>query len=104
MQALVEQLRATNAKLTALVASEESWGARPQSQLITGMAVGPLTKEVRGGGRACGGGGCARRRGAQPCPCQLITGMAVGRLTKELRGGGLLGDGGRGYRYPYRTR
>ncbi|KXZ51671.1 hypothetical protein GPECTOR_11g123 [Gonium pectorale] len=45
MRVLVEQLRATNTRLTELLAEEEQWAAKPLSSHLQGLKIGPLTKE-----------------------------------------------------------
>ncbi|GFR42639.1 hypothetical protein Agub_g3575 [Astrephomene gubernaculifera] len=45
MRTLVEQLRATHSKLTELLSGEERWAARPLSEQVTQLTIGPLTKE-----------------------------------------------------------
>lgn len=45
MRAVVAELRKSNRKLLELVDAEDQWAAKPLSQHIATMAVGPLTKE-----------------------------------------------------------
>ncbi|EFJ52573.1 hypothetical protein VOLCADRAFT_103061 [Volvox carteri f. nagariensis] len=45
MRSLVEQLRASNAKLVDLLAEEERWTTKPLSGQIKSLKIGPLTKE-----------------------------------------------------------
>ena len=56
MRAVVADLRKSNRKLLDLVDGEEQWAAKPLSQHIATMAVGPLTKEVGVRGRGGHGG------------------------------------------------
>ncbi|GLC41141.1 hypothetical protein PLESTB_001795700 [Pleodorina starrii] len=45
MRSLVDQLRASNAKLSELMAAEDKWATKPLSGQIRGIKIGPLTKE-----------------------------------------------------------
>ncbi|GIL45964.1 hypothetical protein Vafri_3077 [Volvox africanus] len=45
MRSLVEQLRASNAKLTDLLAEEDRWASKPLSGQVRSLRIGPLTKE-----------------------------------------------------------